>query len=266
MLKTEMRNPASMHIDRMETLDMLKLINQANYEAAQAVEKATEQIARACDAVAHCFEKGGRLFYIGCGTSGRLGVIDAAECPPTYGVSREQVVGIIAGGLECMAHAAENEEDDAAAGERDLKAYNISENDAVMGISAAGGAKYVLGALLWAKKCGAVTISLSSNADTPIERAADIAIITDTGAEIVTGSTRMKSGTAQKLVLNMISTCAMIKTGKVYENMMINLRPSNEKLKERMIRIVCEIKKCDAEAAEKLLAAHGWVIRDAVEG
>lgn len=265
MLKTEMRNPATTHIDRMSTLDMLQVINQENMNAVRAVEAATADIARAVDAVAACFEKGGRLFYIGCGTSGRIGVIDAAECPPTYGVPREQVIGIIAGGLKCMAQAAESEEDDASAGQRDLSAYQVTERDAVMGISSAGGAAYVVGALEYARSQGACTISLSSNADTPIEHAADIAIITDTGAEVVTGSTRMKSGTAQKLVLNMISTCAMIKTGKVYENMMINLRPSNQKLKERMVRIVCEIKHISHDEAEQLLDAHGWNIRSAVE-
>lgn len=265
MLKTEMRNPASKHIDRMDTMDMLQLINRENMNAVRAVEAATPEIARAVEAAAQSFEKGGRLFYIGCGTSGRIGVIDAAECPPTYGVPRDQVIGIIAGGLKCMAQAAEGEEDDAAAGERDLKAYHVTERDTVMGISSAGGAAYVVGALQYAKGKGACTISLSSNASTPIERAADIAIVTDTGAEVVTGSTRMKSGTAQKLVLNMISTCAMIKTGKVYENMMINLQPSNQKLRDRVIRIVCEIKECDAETAEKLLEANSWNIRRAVE-
>lgn len=264
MLKTEMRNPASTHIDRMSTLEMLQLINQENMNAVRAVEAATPEIARACNAVAACFEKGGRLFYIGCGTSGRIGVIDAAECPPTYGVPRDQVIGIIAGGLKCMAQAAENEEDDASAGRRDLSAYQITANDAVMGISSAGGAAYVVGALEYARSQGACTISLSSNADTAIERAADIAIITDTGAEVVTGSTRMKSGTAQKLVLNMISTCAMIKTGKVYENMMINLKPSNIKLRERMLRIVCEIKGCNMAEAEQLLQSNDWNIRQAV--
>lgn len=266
MLKTEMRNPASTHIDKMDTLSMLKLINEENMHAVRAVEKAMGEIARVCDVVADRFEKGGRLFYIGCGTSGRIGVIDAAECPPTYGVPREQVVGIIAGGLKCMAQAAEAEEDDASAGKRDLAAHDITKNDVVMGISSAGGAAYVMGAMLYAKEQGAFTVSLSSNEDTPIEHMADIAIVTDTGAEVVTGSTRMKSGTAQKLVLNMISTCSMIKTGKVYENMMINLKPSNQKLKARMVGIVCEIMGCDAARAEVLLEEHDWNIRSAVEG
>ena len=266
MLKTEMRNEASMHIDKMDTLSMLRLINGENMEVIRAVDAALPQIAKACDAVAVCFENGGRLFYIGAGTSGRLGVIDAAECPPTFGVPRDQVIGIIAGGEKCMVRAAEAEEDDAAAGENDLRRYGLCEKDVVVGISASGGASYVVGALSYANRTGAYSISISSNPDTPIGREAKLAIVADTGAEVITGSTRMKSGTAQKLILNMISTCAMVKTGKVYENMMINLKPSNRKLRARMVGIVCEIKGCDRAAAEALLEMHHWNIRKAVEG
>ena len=266
MLKTEMRNEASTHIDRMDTLSMLELINEENMNVIKAVEASLPQIAKVCDAVTKCFEHGGRLFYIGAGTSGRLGVIDAAECPPTFGVPRNQVIGIIAGGEKCMVQAAEAEEDDAAAGERDLGRYDLCEKDVVIGISASGGASYVVGALEYANRIGALSVSLASNFDTPIEHVAKIAIIADTGAEVITGSTRMKSGTAQKLILNMISTCSMIKTGKVYENMMINLRPSNQKLRARMIGIVCEIKGCDRATAEALLDQNHWNIREAVEG
>lgn len=265
MLKTEMRNEASKHIDQMDTLSMVQLINQENMNAVKAVEAASKKIAAVCDIVAESFENGGRLFYIGAGTSGRLGVMDAAECPPTFGVPKGQVVGIIAGGEKCMVQAAEREEDDAAAGEKDLREHELCEKDVVIGISASGGASYVVGALEYANRVGAYTVSLSSNADTPMERVAKLAIVTDTGAEVITGSTRMKSGTAQKLVLNMISTCAMIKTGKVYENMMINLRPSNQKLQGRMVRIVSEIKGCSLEIAEQLLEEHDWNIRAAVE-
>ncbi len=264
MLKTEMRNEASRHIDKMDTLSMVSLISQENFNAVKAVEAALADIAEVCDAVADCFEKGGRLFYVGAGTSGRLGVIDAAECPPTFGVSGEQVVGIIAGGEKCMTRAAEAQEDDEAAGRRDIEAYKLCQNDAVVGISAAGGAAYVVGALKYANSVGAVTISLSSNSDTPIQKQAKLSIVTDTGAEVITGSTRMKSGTAQKLVLNMISTCAMIKTGKVYENMMINLRPTNKKLTERMIRIVTEILNVSGSDAEQLLIKADWNIRQAI--
>ena len=265
MLKTEMRNEASRHIDRMDTLSMVRLINEENANAVKAVEAALPQIAAVCDQVAECFEKGGRLFYIGAGTSGRLGVIDAAECPPTFGVPRDQVIGIIAGGEKCMVQAAEAQEDDGNAGVEDLRKYDLCSKDMVVGISASGGAAYVVGALTYANAVGAVSVSLSSNRDTPMEAVAKMAIVVDTGAEVITGSTRMKSGTAQKLVLNMLSTCAMVKTGKVYENMMINLRPSNQKLTKRMIRIVCEIKGCDEETAERLLEENDWVIRKAVE-
>ena len=264
MLKTEMRNEASMHIDRMDTVSMLEVINRENMNAVRAVEAATKEIAAVCDAVAERFECGGRLFYIGAGTSGRLGVIDAAECPPTFGVPRTQVVGIIAGGEKCMTQAAEAQEDDAAAGERDLRAHALCEKDVVIGISASGGAAYVVGALEYANSVGALSVSIASNYDSPIERAAKLSIVADTGAEVITGSTRMKSGTAQKLILNMISTCAMIKTGKVCENMMINLKPSNRKLRARMIRIVCELKGCSEQTAEALLDANDWNIREAV--
>lgn len=264
MLKTEARNPNTMHIDTCDTRSIISLINEENFNAVRAVEKASDDIAAVCDCAAKCIENGGRIFYIGAGTSGRLGVLDAAECPPTFGVDTNTVIGIIAGGERCMCRAAEGEEDDENAGIADIKKYDITKNDIVIGISAAGGAKYVCSALKHANQNGAVTVSLSSNFDTAIEKEAKMHIITDTGAEVVTGSTRMKAGTAQKLVLNMISTTAMIKTGKVYENMMINLKPSNIKLKNRVIRIVCEIKHCSEDCAVKLLEDNGWDIRKAV--
>lgn len=265
MLKTEMRNPATTHIDKMDTLSALRLINEENRNAVNAVEEALESVAKVCDIVVEHFEAGGRLFYVGAGTSGRLGVIDAAECPPTFGVPKEQVVGIIAGGDKCVVEAGEKEEDDPEAGANDLRKHNVCEKDVVIGISSSGGAPYVVGALQYAKSVGAVCVSFSSNADTPIEREADYAIVADTGAEVITGSTRMKSGTSQKLILNMISTCAMIKTEKVYENMMINLKPSNQKLTKRMIGIVSEIRGCDLATAEKLLQENEWNIRKVVE-
>lgn len=264
MLKTEMRNEASMHIDEMDTLTMLRVMQEENRNATEAVGRAVEEIATACDQIAARMQRGGRLFYIGAGTSGRLGVIDAAECPPTFGVSADEVIGIIAGGEKCMVRAAEAEEDNPEAGEADLAAYRLTEKDSVIGISASGGAAYVVGALSYAERVGAYTVSLSSNRDTPIEHAAHHAIVIDTGAEVITGSTRMKSGTAQKLVLNMISTSVMIKTGKVYENMMINLRPTNRKLRGRMIRIVGEITGVSPEASEKLLCENDFSIRKAI--
>lgn len=263
--RTETRNPYSMHMDKMSSEEMTRLVITANYEAVKAVEDAAVPIAKAVDAVAEAFRNGGRLFYIGAGTSGRLGVIDAAECPPTFGVSYDQVQGIIAGGNERMFRAGENEEDKYEKGYEEITKRGITSLDVVVGISAAGNAAYVVGALEAAKALGAATVGISCNPGTKILSAADIQIFTDTGAEVLTGSTRLKAGTAQKIVLNTLTTCAMAKTGKVYENMMINLSPSNEKLKLRVIRIVREILHCSEEEAVSRLEAHAWNIRAAVE-
>ncbi len=263
--KTERRNPLSMHMDTMSTEEMVRLVISANYDAVRAAEEAAEAVAAAVDAIASAFEGGHRLFYIGAGTSGRLGVLDASECPPTFGVSYEQVQGIIAGGKERMFRAGENAEDSYESGRQAIHEYGIKSGDVVVGISAAGGAAYVVGALNEARCLGCVTVGLACNPDTAVLGASDIPILTDTGAEVLTGSTRLKAGTAQKVVLNALTTCAMAKTGKVYENMMINLSPSNEKLKKRVIRIVCEILSCDEAEAVKRLECNNWVIRDAVE-
>ena len=262
--KTEMRNPASMYMDTMSTEEMVRLVICANYEAVRAAEAAVEAIARAVDEIAESFRKGHRLFYVGAGTSGRLGVIDAAECPPTFGVSYEQVQGIIAGGKERMFRAGENEEDNYEKGCEAIAEHGVTARDVVVGISAAGNAAYVVGAIESAKALGVVTVGISSNPGTKILNAADISILTDTGAEVLTGSTRLKAGTAQKIVLNTLTTCAMTKTGKVYENMMINLSPSNEKLKKRVIRIVTEILSCEEEEAISRLEKNEWNIRKAV--
>ena len=263
--KTEMRNPASMHMDKMSTEEMARLVITANYDAVRACEQASEQIAKAVDAIARAFENGNRLFYIGAGTSGRLGVLDASECPPTFGVGYDQVQGIIAGGKERMFRAGENAEDSYTQGYETIKEHGAMAGDVVVGISAAGNAAYVVGALESAKQLGCVTVGLCSNENTSVLKASDIPIFTDTGAEVLTGSTRLKAGTAQKIVLNTLTTCAMAKTGKVYENMMINLSPSNEKLKKRVIRIVTEILSCDEEEAISRLEANDWSIRRAVE-
>ena len=265
MLQTEQRNPNTMHIDKCSTAEILGLIQDENMNAAIAVGKALPSITAACDAIEVQMRKGGRLIYIGAGSSGRLGVLDAAECPPTYGVSPETVMGIMAGGKECMFRASENAEDGAAAGVRDLQEHNLNENDVVVGISAAGNAAYVAEALRYAKSIGCVTIGLTCNYGSLTDNLADISIVTETGPEVVTGSTRMKAGTAQKMVTNMLSTCVMIRLGMVYENMMINLKPSNEKLRRRVISIVCEILHCSEEEAIGLLDAHNWNIREAVE-
>lgn len=265
ILKTEMRNPDSTNIDRMTTAGMLDLIQRENENAVRAVRGALDKIEIACDVIAQKLSLGGRLIYIGAGTSGRLGVLDATECPPTFGVPRDMVIGIIAGGEKCMFQSAEAQEDNYDCGIKDLKDKNLTKNDVVVAISAAGNAQYVIGALDYANELGCETVGITSNEGTLITKHAKILIVTDTGAEVVTGSTRMKAGTAQKIVLNMLSTVAMIKLGNVYENMMINLRPSNDKLRARMIRIVTEILGVDSENAQRLLEEANWSIRDAVQ-
>ena len=265
MNKTEQRNPNTTHIDKMSTFDMLSAIQTENENAVKAVGDVIPAITEAIDRIYPRMKNGGRLIYMGCGTSGRLGVIDASECPPTFGVPHDVVVGIIAGGDGALRRAVENAEDSKEAGIRDVSALNLTENDTVVGISAAGGAAYVLGALEYAKGIGALTIGISSNPGSPIDKLADVAISPDTGAEAITGSTRMKAGTAQKLILNMLSTSLMVKLGHVYENLMINLRPTNIKLRERMIRITSDILGCDMKVAEERLEAAEWSIRRAVE-
>lgn len=265
MLKTEMRNEQTTHIAAMSSEDMVALMQRENINAAHAIDRELPAIAQAIDAISTRMANGGRLFYIGCGTSGRLGVLDASECPPTFGVSPELVIGIIAGGDGALRRAVEGAEDDAAAGRRDLDAYGLTEHDCVVGISVAGGAAYVRGAMELARERGALTVSLTCNEDTPIERLADIAIHPDTGAEVVTGSTRLKAGSAHKMILNMISTGVMIRLGHVYENLMINLRPSNVKLRDRMIRIVSDITGETIEMSERLLNENDFVIRRAID-
>lgn len=265
MLRTEERNPKTKNIDEMTPQEIACVIQEENKNAVNAIDAALPAIASAIEKIALRMAEGGRLFYVGCGTSGRLGVLDASECPPTYGVPHGLVNGIIAGGDKALRFAAEGAEDNEKAGRDDLMAYGITEKDSVVGISAAGGASYVIGALSYGKEVGALTAALSCNAGCAIEKIADIAINTDTGAEVVAGSTRMKAGSAHKMVLNMISTGVMIRLGYVYENLMINLRPSNIKLKKRMIGIVSEIVGCAEACAETLLSENEWNIRKAVE-
>ena len=265
MLKTEMRNEKTTHIDQMSTAEMMRVMQDENVHAAMAIETELSTIAQAVDAITERMMEGGRLFYIGCGTSGRLGVVDASECPPTYGVPHGLVVGIIAGGDGAIRKAVEGAEDSRQMGYADLSSYELTDKDSVVGISVAGGASYVLGAFDLAKETGALSVAISSNAGCPIEKMADFGIHPDTGAEVVTGSTRMKAGSAHKMILNMISTSVMIKLGHVYENLMINLRPSNIKLRDRMIRIVRDITGEDYDTSEKLLDENEFNIRKAVE-
>jgi len=265
MNNTEKRNPKTTHIDTMPTLQMLEIINEEDAGVIKAVREELPQIAKAVDAIADCLDKGGRLFYIGAGTSGRLGVMDAAECPPTYGVSSDLVHAIIAGGHKTMVKASENEEDSREKGISDLLECGLRSTDAVVGISASGGAQYVLGAIEKAKETGCVTVGISNNKNCPLDQEAEISICIDTGPEVITGSTRMKAGTSQKLVLNMISTCAMIKMGNVYENLMINLKPTNVKLRKRVISIVMELTDYDETQAAEALERNSWDIRKTVD-
>jgi len=260
-----MRNEKTMHFDKMSTIDMVTIMNEESMKAVQAVQAVLPQVAKAVDVISDAFAKGGRLLYIGAGTSGRLGVLDASECPPTFGVAPEMVVGIIAGGDRCLRSASENAEDKEEDGVRDLAVHDINEQDVVCGISVAGNAAYVLGAINYAKSKGCITIGITSNDESKLAFAADIAICPDTGAEVVAGSTRLKAGTSQKLILNMLTTCAMAKQGYVYENLMINLRPTNIKLTDRVTRIVCDITGLDRDKAVETLEQNEWNIKKAVE-
>ena len=264
-IATEQRNPDTMHIDTLSTLDMVKLINREDHKVAEAVSLVTDKIAQAVDVIADRLGKGGRLIYCGAGTSGRLGVLDAVECPPTYSTEPEMVQGLIAGGYPAIFKAVEGAEDSKELGVKDLKDTSFSAGDVLVGIAASGRTPYVLGAMEYAKKLGAVTVSVTCCPGSVLDSFADIGIAPAPGPEVVTGSTRMKSGSAQKMVLNMLSTCAMIKTGKVYENLMVNLKPSNEKLRGRVIRITAAILDCTEEEAVPYLEAAEWDIRRAVE-
>ena len=238
--KTEQRNPRTRGIDAKTTIGILRAIHREDASVARAVQSALPDIARAVDAIAAALLRGGRIFYVGAGTSGRLAALDAAELQPTFGTPPRLVQAVIAGGRRALTHAVEGAEDNRAQGAKDLAALGVSAKDAVVGIAASGGTPYVLGALKFAKKKRTVTVGLTSNPRTPITQLAQISIVTPTGPEVVTGSTRMKAGTAQKLVLNMLSTAAMIRLGRVYDNWMIGVALTNRKLQARGLRILRE--------------------------
>lgn len=260
-LTTESRNSNTLNIDKVSTLEMLKIINDEDKKVAFAVEKELENISKAVDGIVERIKKGGRLIYIGAGTSGRLGILDASECPPTYGVSDELVQGIIAGGYEAIFKAKEGAEDSKDLGAEDLKSKNLNENDIVVGIAASGRTPYVIGGLEYGNQIGALTISVTCNADSKVSKSSKISIAPVVGAEVVTGSTRLKSGTAQKLVLNMLTTGAMIKLGKVYGNLMVDVRATNEKLVERAKKIVCEATGVDRKVAEEFLGKTNYDVK-----
>ena len=252
-LITEQRNPNSMHVDSLSALEIVQLMNQEDKQVPLAIEKCLPQIAQAVECIVAAFQQGGRLVYIGAGTSGRLGVLDASECPPTFGVSPEMVKGIIAGGERALRHPIEGAEDSKAQAVFDLQTIHFSSKDVLVGIAASGRTPYVIGSLEYAKSLGSVTVSIASNPNSAMANIVDIAIDTVVGPEVLTGSSRLKSGTAQKLVLNMLTTASMILMGKCYQNLMVDVQASNEKLKARAIRIVMQATDCDKTLAEETL-------------
>ena len=252
-LITEQRNPNSMHVDSLSALEIVQLMNEEDKQVPLAIEKCLPQIAQAVERIVAVFQQGGRLVYIGAGTSGRLGVLDASECPPTFGVSPEMVKGIIAGGERALRHPIEGADDSKAQAVVDLQTIQFSSKDVLVGIAASGRTPYVIGALEYAKSLGSVTVSISSNPNSAMANIVDIAIDTVVGPEVLTGSSRLKSGTAQKLVLNMLTTASMILMGKCYQNLMVDVQASNEKLKTRAIRIVMQATDCDKALAEETL-------------
>ena len=252
-LITEQRNPNSMHVDSLSALEIVQLMNEEDKQVPLAIEKCLPQIAQAVERIVAVFQQGGRLVYIGAGTSGRLGVLDASECPPTFGVSPEMVKGIIAGGERALRHPIEGAEDSKAQAVVDLQTIQFSSKDVLVGIAASGRTPYVIGALEYAKSLGSVTVSIASNPNSAMANIVDIAIDTVVGPEVLTGSSRLKSGTAQKLVLNMLTTASMILMGKCYQNLMVDVQASNEKLKARAIRIVMQATDCEKALAEETL-------------
>lgn len=263
-LMTEACNSASENIDQLSTLDMLTVINDEDKKVAMAVEAILPEIAQAVDRITHAFSQGGRLIYCGAGTSGRLGILDASECPPTFGTPAAQVVGLIAGGTPAILQAVENAEDNAQQGADDLTAIQFQATDVLVGIAASGRTPYVLGALKHAKKVGATTVALSCNAQSPMANIADIALTLLVGPEVVTGSSRMKAGTAQKMVLNMLSTGAMIRSGKVFGNLMVDVEATNLKLVQRQKNIVVEATGCTEQQAEQALHASQGKCKTAI--
>lgn len=257
-IATEQRNPNTTHIDTLSTLEMVRLINQEDQKVALAVAQVAPEIARAIDVITRQLSQGGRLFYAGCGTSGRLGILDAVECPPTYSTDPELVQAIIAGGYPAIFRAVEGAEDDFDLGRQDLQERGFASQDVLVGLAASGRTPYVLGAMGYARELGAAVIAVTCCPGSEVDQMADIGIAPTPGPEVITGSTRMKSGTAQKMVLNMLSTGTMIKLGKVYGNLMVDVKPSNEKLIRRCVTIVREAVGCEEDQAVSALEACGY--------
>ncbi len=263
-LKTESDNPASRRIDTLPTSAIVELINSEDARVATAVQAALPQVSQAVDVIARALSAGGRLFYIGAGTSGRLGVLDAVECVPTFSAPPDLVQGIIAGGDAALTQAVEGAEDDPAQARRDLQARGVTAADVLCGIAASGRTPYVVGALTYARELGAATIAISCNPQSPIGALAAVSISVDLGPEIISGSTRMKAGSAQKMILNILSTAAMIRLGKVYGNLMVDVKVTNQKLAERARRLVRRLAGLDEDQAERLLVLANNEVKTAV--
>lgn len=263
-MTTETVNEATKNIDRLDALEIVTLINEEDKKVAKAVEAELPQVARAVDAVAERFKRGGRMIYCGAGTSGRMGTLDAAELPPTYNVSPDRAFGLIAGGEDAMYHAIEGAEDSEELALEDLKRVGLTGDDCVIGIAASGRTPYTLSALKYANSLGALSISVTCNANSPMAQEAQISIAPIVGPEAICGSTRMKAGTAQKMVLNMLSTAVMVRLGKVYQNYMIHLQPTNEKLVVRSVRMISQITGASQETSERMLQAAGMRVPEAI--
>ena len=263
-LVSESRNPQTLDLDALSTLDLVHRFNQQDTLVAQAVKETLPEVAKAVDAAADALKAGGRIIYMGAGTSGRLGVLDASECPPTFGVPHGLVIGLIAGGPGALLKAVEGAEDSKQLGEDDLKALNLTAQDLLVGLAASGRTPYVIGGLEYANQTGCTTVAISCNPGSPIAQVATSAISPVVGPEALTGSTRLKSGTAQKLVLNMISTGAMVKFGKVYQNLMVDMKATNVKLIDRACRMVVEATGASREEAEQVLHQTGYDVKPAI--
>lgn len=263
-IKTEQRNANTVDIDRVSTYELVRLMNAEDKKVAAAVEKELPRIAEAIDVIYRQMCRGGRLIYCGCGTSGRLGALDAAECPPTFSADPEMVMALLAGGPAAMTTAVEGAEDRPEEGEKDLRNIGFRGEDVLVGIAASGRTPYVLGAMRYAKSLGASVVGVTCCPGSEIDAAADIGISPQPGPEVITGSTRLKSGTAQKMVLNMLSTGAMIRMGKVYSNLMVDVKATNEKLRARAATIVCSATGVSREAAGEALEKAGWAVKTAI--
>ncbi len=264
MIITEKSNPNTVNIDCASSFEIAQMINNEDLKVAQKINENLEPIAKAIDVISENFLNGGRLFYFGAGTSGRLGVLDASECPPTFSSAPNMVQGIIAGGDKALRFAIEGAEDSVELAKEDFEKIQATKNDTIVSISASGNANYVIEVLKLAREIGAKTIAVTCNSNAKMSEFADINICIETGAEAITGSTRMKAGTAQKMVLNMLTTGAMVKIGKVYKNLMIDVKPTNIKLKDRAARIVSEIAQVEKEVAINVLEANGYNLKEAV--